>query len=153
SQAGQGPSDLGAPMRRRCTTFTLGSSLTSGGARRPLQSNSANTSPKVRASFLLILWPTLSVISIHSLHSSCDSWHIADSVTTLMEYSHRDKTLLGLQMVTNARSCFATISLLDWKVAENTDKQIIFGIPEEWKSFEQRNPLFFQRFSNLRAAL
>jgi hypothetical protein len=29
------------------------------------------------------------------------------------------------------------------RVAENTDKQIIFGIPDEWKSFEQRNLLFF----------
>jgi hypothetical protein len=28
-------------------------------------------------------------------------------------------------------------------VAENTDTQIIFGIPDEWKSFEQRNLLFF----------
>jgi hypothetical protein len=38
-------------------------------------------------------------------------------------------------------------------VAENTDTQIIFGIPDEWKSFEQRNPLFFERFPNLRATL
>jgi hypothetical protein len=38
-------------------------------------------------------------------------------------------------------------------VAENTDKEIIFGIPDEWKSFEQRNLLFFERFPNLRAAL
>jgi hypothetical protein len=38
-------------------------------------------------------------------------------------------------------------------VAENTDTQIIFGIPDEWKSFEQRNLLFFERFPNLRAAL
>jgi hypothetical protein len=30
-----------------------------------------------------------------------------------------------------------------YRVAENTDTQIIFGIPDEWKSFEQRNLLFF----------
>ena len=40
-----------------------------------------------------------------------------------------------------------------YRVAENTDTQIIFGIPDEWKSFEQRNLLFFERFPNLRAAL
>jgi hypothetical protein len=38
-----------------------------------------------------------------------------------------------------------------YRVAENTDTQIIFGIPDEWKSFEQRNLLFFEPFPNLRA--
>jgi hypothetical protein len=38
-------------------------------------------------------------------------------------------------------------------VTENTDQQLIFGTPEEWKDFENRHPLFFERFSHLREAL
>ena len=36
---------------------------------------------------------------------------------------------------------------------ENTDQQLIFGSPEEWKDFENRHPLFFERFPHLRQAL
>jgi hypothetical protein len=36
---------------------------------------------------------------------------------------------------------------------QEADKQLIFGNPEEWKDFEQRHLLFFERYPHLRQAL
>jgi hypothetical protein len=38
-------------------------------------------------------------------------------------------------------------------MTDATDRQIICGIPGEWKDFEKRHPLFFERFPHLRKAL
>jgi hypothetical protein len=36
---------------------------------------------------------------------------------------------------------------------EDTDRQLIFGVPDEWKDFERRHFCFFARFPHLRDAL
>jgi hypothetical protein len=38
-------------------------------------------------------------------------------------------------------------------MTDATDRQIIFGIPGEWKDCEKRHPLFFERFPHLRKTL
>jgi Family of unknown function (DUF5677) len=38
-------------------------------------------------------------------------------------------------------------------MTDATDRQIIFGIRGEWKDFEKRHPLFFERFPHLGKAL
>jgi hypothetical protein len=38
-------------------------------------------------------------------------------------------------------------------MSDDTDRQLIFGIPKEWRDFERRHPLFFERFPHLQDAL
>jgi hypothetical protein len=51
------------------------------------------------------------------------------------------------------RTRLANIFMKKKRTGNTTNKQLIFGIPSEWKGFEERHPLFLERFPHLRDAL